>query len=158
MKTLYPFFEWCDHTAIGQAIRDSRFLFPIIESIHLFALTVLLGTVVVLNLRLLRLALTRQSLPAVALALAPLTFRSLMTMLASGALLFVSEALKCYENPPFLFKMAMLAAAIVFQWTVARAVVRSATEPGRLLSCATALLSLTLWFGVGVAGRAIGFY
>ena len=124
----------------------------------MFALTVLLGTVLVLSLRLLHLALVRQPLAAVARSLAPLTFWSLMTMLASGSLLFTSEALKCYENPPFLFKMAMLAAAIVFQWTVVRPAVRGPIEPGRLRSAATALLSLVLWFGVGVAGRAIGFY
>jgi hypothetical protein len=158
MKPLRPFFEWCDHSAIGVAIRNSRFLFPAIESIHLLALTVLLGSILVLNLRLLRGALTRQPLAAVAGSLAPLTLWSLATMIVSGSMLFASEAMKCYENPPFLIKMALLAAAIAFQWTAARTVVRSIPEPGRLRSAATALLSLTLWFGIGIAGRAIGFY
>ncbi len=158
MSNLLPFFKWCDGTAIGQAIRNSRVLFPIIESIHLFALTVLLGTVIVLNLRLIGTGLRGQRLPSVARSLAPLTFWSLATMLVSGSLLFVSEALKCYENPPFRFKMVILCAAIVFHWSVFRPAVNSPGAAGRTRRIATALVSLTLWFGVGVAGRAIGFY
>ena len=158
MQHLLPFFQWCDSTAVGQAIRDSRVLFPIIESVHLLALTVLLGTILVLNLRLLGLGLRRQPLPLVARSLAPLTFWSLIAMLATGSLLFCSEALKCYDSPPFLVKMVALFLAIVFHWTVFRQGVKSSTEPGRVRRIATAMLSLILWFGVATAGRAIGFY
>jgi len=158
MHTLLPFFQWCDSTAVGQTIRDSRFLFPIFESLHLFALTVLLGTVVVLNLRLLGAGLRRQPMPLIARSLAPLTFWSLLAMLITGALLFCSEALKCYDSPPFLVKMVTLFLAIVFHWTVFRPGVKSPIEPGLPRRIATALISMTLWFGVAAAGRAIGFY
>lgn len=143
---------------MGEAIRNSRVLFPIVESIHLFALTVLLGTVIVLNLRLIGAGLRGQPLSSVARSLAPLTFWSLLTMLVSGSLLFASEALKCYQNPPFLFKMITLFTAIVFHWTVFRPTVNSPAAAGRVRSIATALVSMTLWFGVAAAGRAIGFY
>lgn len=158
MHTLLPFFEWCDSTAIGQAIRDSRLLFPIIESLHLFALTVLLGTVVVLNLRLLGTGLRKQPMPLVARSLAPLTFWSLLAMLITGTLLFCSEALKCYDSPPFRVKMVALFLAIVFHWTVFYPAVNSPTGPGRWRRIATAMVSMILWFGVATAGRAIGFY
>lgn len=117
MQTLLPLFQWCDNTTIGQTIRDSRVLFPIIESLHLFALTLLLGTIIVLNLRLLGAGLRRQP---VARSLAPLTLQGLLVMLITGVLLFCSEAMKCYENPPFLIKMVTLPVAIVFHWTVFR--------------------------------------
>jgi hypothetical protein len=158
MHTLLPFFKWCDGTAAGQAIRDSRFLFPIIESLHLFALTVLLGTVVVLNLRLLGAGLRTQPMALVARSLAPLTFWSLLAMLATGSLLFCSEALKCYDSPPFLVKMVALFLAIVFHWTVFRPTVNSIAEPARPRRIATVMVSMMLWFGVATAGRAIGFY
>jgi uncharacterized protein DUF6644 len=158
MHTLLPFFKWCDGTAAGQAIRDSRFLFPIIESLHLFALTVLLGTVVVLNLRLLGAGLRTQPMPLVARSLAPLTFWSLLAMLATGSLLFCSEALKCYDSPPFQVKMVALFLAIVFHWTVFRPTVNSIAEPARPRRIATVMVSMMLWFGVATAGRAIGFY
>jgi hypothetical protein len=158
MHTLLPFFKWCDGTPAGQTIRDSRFLFPIIESLHLFALTVLLGTVVVLNLRLLGAGLRTQPMALVARSLAPLTFWSLLAMLATGSLLFCSEALKCYDSPPFLVKMVLLFLAIVFHWTVFRPTVNSSAEPARPRRIATAMVSVILWFGVATAGRAIGFY
>ena len=158
MHRLLPFFTWCDSTAVGQTIRNSRFLFPIIESLHLFALTVLLGTVLVLNLRLLGAGLRRQPLPLIARSLAPLTFWSLVAMLATGSLLFCSEALKCYDSPPFLVKMVALLLAMVFHWTVLRPVANSPAEPSRLRRVATAMVSTILWFGVATAGRAIGFY
>lgn len=158
MDKLLPFFQWCDGTAVGRTIRDSRFLFPIIESLHLFALTVLLGTVVVLNLRLLGAGLRRQPMPLVARSLAPLTLWSLVAMLATGSLLFCSEALKCYDSPPFRVKMVTLFLAIVFHWSVFWPVLNVPAEPGRARRIATAMISMILWFGVAAAGRAIGFY
>jgi hypothetical protein len=155
---LLPFFQWCDGSAAGMAIRNSRFLFPIIESFHLLALTVLLGAIIVLNLRLTGVALRAQPLQSVARSLDPLAFWSLGAMLTTGALLFCSEALKCYENPPFLFKMVALFAALVFHFAVFRPVVNSPAAPGRIRRNATAVLSLILWLGVATAGRAIGFY
>jgi hypothetical protein len=158
MQALLPFFQWCDNTSVGQTIRNSRVLFPIIESVHLFALTVLLGTIIVLNLRLLGAGLRRQPMLLVARSLAPLTFWSLLAMLLTGILLFCSEAMKCYESPPFQVKMATLFLAIVFHLTVFRPGVNSPVEPARPRRIATAAVSMILWFGVAVAGRAIGFY
>ncbi len=154
-----PFFEWCDQTAVGEAIRDSRFIFPIVESIHLLALTVLLGSVVVLSLRLLGGGLRSQSIPDVARTLAPLTLGGLLTMLGTGALLFCSEAMKCYENPPFWFKMEALGLAILFHYTFVRSTTRSEeAAASRVRTAVAAVGSLLLWFGVGAGGRAIGFY
>ena len=156
--SLRPFFYWADTTAISNVIRDSRFLFPIIETIHLLALTVLLGTVIVLNLRLMGAGLRGQSIGAVSSATAPLRLWALMAMLTTGLLLFLSEAMKCYENPPFFFKMGMLFLAIVFQWTAIRWLVNKGESANRVVSTLAAVLSLMLWFSVGVGGRAIGFY
>lgn len=60
MSALIPFFQWCDNSMIGSAIRNSRVAFPIIENFHLCALTVLLGTIVVLCLRQFGLVLKNQ--------------------------------------------------------------------------------------------------
>jgi hypothetical protein len=157
MHILLPFFQWCNDTAVGAAIRNSRVLFPIIESIHLLALTVLLGTILVIDLRLMGAGLRKQALPFVARSLSPLTLWSLLTMLVTGFLLFASEAMKSYDSPPFRVKMVMLGLALLFHFTVFRVAVQSETR-GRIRSLATAVASLTLWFGVAVSGRAIGFY
>ncbi len=155
--SLHPFFHWADSTVIAEAIRDSRFIFPIIESIHLLALTVLLGTVVVLSLRLLGAGLRSQSVYRVGRMLSPFMLWSLLTMGLTGALLFCSEAMKCYENPPFWAKMEMLAVAVLFHYTFVRSTVR-AENASRMRNAVAAVGSLVLWFGVGAAGRAIGFY
>ncbi len=57
---LLPFFEWCEATAIGQAIRESLWLFPVIESIHLLGLAMIGGAILVVDLRLLGFGLRHQ--------------------------------------------------------------------------------------------------
>ena len=151
-----PFFEWCDQLPVGVAIRDSKYIFPIVETFHLLAMTVLLGTVLILSLRLMGLGLRRQPLPVVAKALRPFTDWSIVVMLTSGFLLFSSEAIKCYENPPFFFKMGALALAIAFHFAAIRPLAGS--EPGRLKAAVTGIASFLLWFSVAAGGRAIGFY
>jgi hypothetical protein len=159
MESLLPFFQWCDATAIGQAIRESTWIFPLIETIHILALTVLYGTVIVVDLRLLGAGLKRQTVSRVAAELRPWMFGSLALILCSGAMLFLSEAMKCFGNDGFRFKMVMLGLALVFQFTVFPWV----TSPSRelraspLLRKAAALVSMILWLGVGIGGRAIGF-
>jgi hypothetical protein len=78
-------------------------------------------------------------------------------MLTTGVLLFLSEAVKCYDNTSFWTKMATLPFALAFTFTV-RA--RIAREEGIEVSWRTrgvALVSIALWFTVAAAGRWIGF-
>src|SRR5262249_31173893 len=122
-------------------------------------LTLLLGSTIIISLRLFRLGMRRQSVGQLAKDLAPWTLGSLIVMLATGFLLFLSEALKCYDSPPFRMKMAFLLAAILYQFTVYRRFTRSANASAmRVWSVVVAAVSLGLWFGVGLMGRAIGFY
>lgn len=157
MPSIVPFFQWCDDTAISQAIRNSRAAFPIIENFHLFALTVLLGSLVVLVLRQFGLIYKTQPISEVASALRPWNRWSLAVMLTSGVLLFLSEAMKCYGNMSFRIKMLFLFAALIFQFTVFNRTEKnegvSAPRGGKI----AAAVALCLWFGVGLAGRAIGF-
>jgi uncharacterized protein YacL len=157
--SFFPFFQWCDATAIGAAIRNSRWLFPLVESIHLLGLTVLLGTVIVLDLRLLGLGLRRQPVARVAAGLSGLMAGSVVVMLGTGLLLFLSEALKCYASPPFRVKMLFLFTAILFHYTAFRAIAKDKRAEARpILSKLVGVVSFALWMGVGLAGRAIGFY
>lgn len=158
MSYLFPFFKWCDGTWAGETIRGSKYLFPIIEAIHLLGLTVLLGIMVIISLRLFGFILRHESTRDLATDLRPYTWTSIITMLVTGFLLFASEALKCYDSPSFRFKMACLILALIFQITVyhkATTSDRVDTNPG--YARLTAILALALWFGVGLGGRAIGF-
>ncbi|HEX5228150.1 MAG TPA: DUF6644 family protein [Bryobacteraceae bacterium] len=157
MQSIAPFFQWCDNTFISQMIRNSKFAFPIIENFHLFALTVLLGSLVVLSLRQFGVIYKTQPISEVASALRPWNLWSLAVMLLSGILLFLSEAMKCFTNTSFRVKMIFLFAALIFQFTVYN---RAAASEGKVAGAGgkiAAAVALCLWFGVGLAGRAIGF-
>ncbi len=152
-----PLFRWADHTWIAVWIRDSTWAFALIEVFHLFGLTLLLGTLTVLNLRLFGWGLNGYSLKSVAADALPWTFVGMAVSITSGALLFASEAMKCYASLPFFVKMGLLAAALVFTFTFNRNLTK-ADPPSPAVSKCAACLSIVLWFGVGLAGRAIAFF
>jgi hypothetical protein len=157
MEFLLPFFKWCDSTWLGETIRDSRIYFPVIETFHLFALTVLLGAIIILDLRMCRIIMRRQPVRELALDLSPWAFWSLLMIMVSGILLFLSEALKCYASTPFQVKMVFLFTALIFHFTIHRKVSRAERDPSLFSGILVGTISLFLWFGVGLGGRAIGF-
>ena len=157
-ELLKPFFQWSDDLWVGHAISSTTWAFPLIETIHILALTVMYGAMVVLDLRLLGLAMRKQSTALLARNLDPYMSWGLIVMLASGFLLFTSEALKCYTNQGFRFKMVVLVPAVLFQVTIFHRVThQEEIERSRPLGWLVSVASLVLWFGVGVGGRAIGF-
>jgi hypothetical protein len=154
-----PFFQWCDGTTLSVAIRESLWLFPVIESFHLLALAVLGGAILVVDLRLWGFGLRRQPVARLARDVQPWMLGSLGVMLVSGFTLFLSEALRCYDNLPFQVKMIFLFCAILFTLTVRRRVtMREDGHISPVLARAVGTLSLMLWSGVGLSGRAIGFW
>ena len=153
-----PIFIWFEHSWIGEGIRGSRWLFPVIESVHLLALAVIGGSVLVVNLSLLGVGLGRRSAAALWHDTWPWFAGSLAMMLASGFLLFTSEAVKLYYHQAFWVKMSALLLSLVFTATVQRPT--ALADPAWVTlwrSRAVALVSLLLWFVVGAAGRWIGF-
>jgi hypothetical protein len=155
---LLSFCRWCNGSFFGHGIRDSVWLFPFVEIFHLIGLGILGGTLLVLNVRLLGLGFRGERTSDLERDVRPWMVGSLALMLISGFLLFSTEAVKMYGNWAFRWKMIFLASAIVYTFTLYRKVVRS--EEGRiapLWRAAVAILSLLLWSGVGLGGRAIGY-
>ena len=155
---LLPFIQWCEASTVGTAIRTSSWAFAVIESIHLLGLAVIGGAVLVVDLRLLGLGLRDQPIKHVARDASPWFVGSLIVMLVTGVLLFLSEATKCYNSYPFSVKIASLVLAILFTFTLRR-IVTSGDDLRfhPLVYKATAVVSLALWSGVGGGGRWIGF-
>jgi hypothetical protein len=152
------FCQWCNNSFFGHGIRDSVWLFPFVEIFHLVGLGVLGGTILVLNLRLLGIGFRAERTADLAKDVRPWMISSLIVMLVSGFLLFSTEAVKMYGNWAFRWKMIFLAAAIVYTFTIFRKVMRA--EESRVtpfVRVFVALLSLALWSGVGLGGRAIGY-
>lgn len=156
--SLLSFFEWCEATALGVAIRNSKWLFPVIESVHLLGLALLGGAILLVDLRLLGLGLKRQPVAQLAKDAEPWLVGSVLVMLGTGVSLFLSESIKCYYSPAFWVKMTTLPVALLFTATVRRRVALADESEARpILSKLVALVSLSLWFTVAAAGRWIGF-
>jgi hypothetical protein len=145
------------HSPLGHLMQTSRWGFAIVEAIHLLALALLGGSVLLVDLRLLGVILRHESAPAIGRDLSRLLRGSLVLMVLSGAAMLSEEALKCYYSPAFRWKMALLATAVLFYFTLHRRALLC-TDKGRstFWPRTAALVSLALWLGVGVAGRAIG--
>src|SRR5262245_48894653 len=143
---LLPYFQWMSQTWVSQAISESSWLFAVIESVHLLALAVIGGAVLMLDLRMLGLGLRDQPIDRVARAAHPWLVWSLIVMLVSGALLFASEPIKCYYSTPFWVKMSSLLLAMIFAFTVRKRVALAGeghVKPAWLK--VVAIVSLTLW-------------
>jgi hypothetical protein len=155
---LLPFFQWCESTALGTAIRMSPWAFAVIESVHLLGLAVIGGAVLLVDLRMLGFGLRNQRIAELARAVFPWLVGSLVVMLLTGVALFLSEPLKCYDSRAFWVKMISLALAMLFTLTIRRRVtLADETRVRPIWFKLVALVSLALWFGVGGGGRWIGF-
>lgn len=154
---LLPVFEWCEASWLGQFVRTSTWMFPVIEAVHLLGLALLGGAVLVVDLRLLNVMLRDQPVARLARGVQPWMNRGVALMLSTGFLLFMSEAVKCYHSPAFRVKMATLPIALAFAYVVRRPLVLREDAGTGWRGRAVAAGSIVLWFTVAAAGRWIGF-
>ncbi len=160
--SLFELCQWLNDSSIGTAIRESTLMFPIIETIHVLAITLMAGTVAVVDLRLLGLVFKREPVTKVMGDVMPLTWTGFAVMFVTGGLLFWAGAAKLYSNPAFRLKLILLLIAgvnpLVFHLTVFRSVDKwemVAVAPIRARTAA--VLSLVLWSGIIITGRAIAY-
>src|SRR5271165_159755 len=139
-------------------IRDSKYGMPAVQSFHLMGLTILLTTVLLLDLRLVGLGMRDYGLSWLAQQLKPWTLGALAVVFTSGLLMFLATPGKYLGSHPFRLKMALLCLALLFHFGVLRRFTAAdSAARSRRVNVLVACLSLTLWFGVGWAGRAIAF-
>jgi hypothetical protein len=139
------------------ALRGANHLVvEVTEVAHVLGLVSFLAALLLVNLRLLGVGLTRQSVPVVARAAAPLLWGGLALTVLTGTVLFLSGPVRYYMNSAFQPKMLLLVLALFVQFVLYRRVVRGAA-PSAGVARTVGTLSLLLWFGVGLCGRAIGY-
>ena len=156
--TVLDVFQTLENTGFAVVFKDSPWAFAVTESVHLLALSVMGGTVLLVDLRILGLGLTGRPLRELAVETRRWMTFALLALVVTGLGLFQSEAVKCYYSTPFWVKMTSLALSIVFAFTVRWRVTQ--TDEARMSPVwfkLVALVSLVLWFGVGAGGRWIGF-
>ena len=139
---------------MAEFIKQS-WLFPVIQSVHIIGLTMLVGTISLVDLRLLGIGTRRYAPAELATSLAPWTLAGLLTVLVTGPLMFSSDLTRYIHNPAFVLKMGLLAVALAGHFTLHRTVVRDGASIEGTRQKLAAVLSLILWSGVILAGRAI---
>src|ERR1700730_31113 len=94
--SLLALFHWFEQSAIGNTIRQSHWLFPVIEGIHLLGLGLVGGAVLLVDLVLLGFGMGQQPVASLSRDAEPWLIGSLALMFTTGIPLFLSEAIKCY--------------------------------------------------------------
>src|SRR5260370_2220218 len=129
---MLEFCQWLENTQWATAIHQSLWLFPLIETAHLFGIILLVGATSALDLRLIGLAMKEQPVSRLAGRLLPWAWAGLTIQVVTGLCLFSSEATRCWENNAFRINMVMLVLAglnaLIFHQTVYR---RGGTPGGK---------------------------
>jgi len=161
--TLIPeFCAWLENTSVGTAIRQSTWLFPAIETLHVLATVMVVGSVTMLDLRLLNVAWRDRSIREVHEDVLPWTWSSFAVAAIAGSLLFSSSATKYYHNLPFRMKMVLLVLiainAAFFETRTYRRIGNSNDEAQISFGAKIAgAVGIVLWIAVVACGRWIGF-
>ena len=162
MPDMSPYLEWLQGTWLSILVRDTKWLFPGIEMVHLFGIVTLVGTTAALDLRLTNLWLRPWPVSLLMRRLLPWSWAAFVVMVSTGAGLFVSDPMRFFYNTSFRIKMVLIVFAgvnaFVFQITAFRSLERwdlgADTPRGAKMA---GFCSLVLWFGIVAAGRWIAF-
>ena len=162
MHLLFAFCQWLEQTSVGTSVRESLWLFPVIETVHIFGIILLVGATSILDLRLMGLAFRDEPVSKLAGRFLPWAWAGFLIQVVTGGLLFSSEATKMYGNAGFQYKMVMILVAgvnaYVFHALAYQSVGKWDNDPVAPVSARIAgLLSILLWFGIVAAGRWIAF-
>lgn len=124
---------------------------------HVLGFVLLLAALLLVSLRQLGWVLPQAPLPSVLNGPLRLLWGGLALAALTGVLMFIASPALYFYKPVFLVKLGLLALAVLLQWALGRAVLQAGSVPVARRRKALVLLSLLLWFGVGAAGRIIGF-
>jgi hypothetical protein len=141
--------------ANANPLNGSALIFPALECAHIIGFALLIGSIALVDFRLLGIGLTRQEPAELNKSLFPWTLAGLVLIFFSGPLMFSTDPDMYYLNWAFLIKMACLAAALVFHFSMHRKTVQRGMSAGA--AKAVAYTSLTLWASVVFGGIFIGF-
>lgn len=163
--TFLDFCKWIEHSPFGTGVRDSVWIFPVVESIHILSIALLAFTAWLIDLRLLGTGfLRRRPVAEIARQLTPWMWRAIILLIVTGFALFASEAAsKCYDSKAFYVKMALLALAVVNAAIAGVALRNHAKDWDRKVHVPAgakimAVVSLVAWVGVVFAGRGIAYF
>ena len=140
---------------IGEYVRSSLWLFPVIQSFHLIGLGILGGAVVIGDLRLMGILMRTESTRYVIRVTRPWFNFGLLILIITGIPLFLSEAVKCYYSRAFWIKISCLLLGTLFVYFIRNPIVLSRDE--NFMIKILGFISFSLWVVTAASGRWIGF-
>jgi hypothetical protein len=160
--TVNDFFTWLQATSAGTYVRESDWAFPTLESIHVVFLTLVFGSIILLDLRLTGLGYKKRSVSSVTNDVMMWTWCGFVGAAITGGLLFSSAAVKYYEDWATRGKFTCMGLAginmLVYEFLTHPSIAKWDNDqrpPARVR--AAGFISMALWVGVIVFGRWIGF-
>ena len=162
MQSLIKLMEWLQASSLAVFIHKTAWAFTTIELVHVFAVSLVIGTIAIVDLRLLGLASTKRAFTELARAVLPWTWAAFAVAVMAGSLLFISQASEYFVNTMFRIKIFIIVLAginmLIFELITVRGVKEWDTKPIPALPARLAGgLSLALWVLVVIFGRWTGF-
>lgn len=156
--TILEICQYLQDTEFGTSLRESQYMFPLVETAHVLGLGASVGLILWTDLRLLGRVLRREPVGEVMQQLRPWMLSGFLVMMISGTMLFWSEAAKLYNSNTFRAKLVFLAVAginaLVFEWMERRTGEIGSMREGLPARAKVAgLVSLIAWTCVIVFGR-----
>ena len=152
------FFVWLEASKLGVFMKDMPATFATVEAVHLMALAVLGGAVLMSDLRLWNLVMADVPSRTVVDNAHRFFKIALIVMLVTGFMMLAGVATKCYHNFYYWVKMAALASGIVFVFAIRQPLLKGDhAQLNPLTLKLVGLASTSLWFLVAASGRWIGF-
>ncbi len=149
--------EWIYGTTLSAAIRDNTWVIPAVQSIHICAIAVVVGSALITELRVAGLVAADESLSVVAQRYLPWMWRALVVLLLSGLVMVLGEPDRELLNVTFWIKMVLVLTGAVASLGLRRPLLRPLTQSSRAPTKALAWTLLVLWVLVIFCGRWIAY-
>ena len=154
--------QWLQDTPLGTALRESTWVFPIVEGTHLLAISLSVGTLLLMDLRLAGFLFTKEPVSGVTRAVLPISVIGFSIMFITGILLFWCQAVKAWGSIYFKIKLMLLvlaaANALIFELTVRRKSSEWDNDPVPPFRARIAgIAAIVLWAGIICAGRTMAY-
>ena len=162
MESITEFLNWLQALSLAVFIHKTPWAFTTVEVIHVFAISMVIATIAIVDLRLLGFASTKRPFAELSRQVLPFTWTAFVVAVIAGSLLFISRATDYVVNPMFWIKMALIVVAginmLIFEFGTVRGVQAWNVKqtPPRAARLAGGI-SLACWIAVVIFGRWTGF-
>ena len=161
-EAIPPFISVIYNSPLATHVRESEITFPLLQTFHVLGILLMVGSIAIVDLRILGVVLKERTAAEVGKSLLPVTWVGFIVMFLSGGSLFAAQSGKIYDNIFLQVKLGLLLFAalnvVIFHAPTYRSIASWPVEGAPRSAKAAAVLSLVVWAAVVVTGRYIAYY